>query len=310
VGNHDVGISALAMLAMIGRGNTHRVGNEKKCVKAGLDWLLAEQREDGCFGPRSSESWMYDTALASMAVCELFAVSRDFRLEEPARRAVGFLLNAQNANSGWRYEPGCGQSDSSVTGWVILALKTARNAGIDVPDSVFEGALAWFDSVTDEEGRAGYISPGDTGSNIKGVNDHFIPKPTMTAVSVLCQLLSGRSRMHPNVKKGVDILMENLPKWDSVALRDVDMYYWYYGTYAMHQYGGPKWEEWKRAVNDALLAKQVVGGCADGSWEPEGKWGLVGGRVYATSINMLTLGIVHRSEHHDHPIGERVAQND
>jgi hypothetical protein len=298
-------------MAMIGRGNTHRVGREKKCVRKGLEWLLLQQREDGSFGPKLTESWMYDTVLATMAVCETYAVSRDSRLHEPSERAVRFLLEAQNPGCGWRYEPNSGSNDSSVTGWVILALKMAKTAGIEVPASAFEGALAWFDSVTDEDGRAGYIEPGDSGSAIKDVNDHFRPKPTMTAVSVICQILCGRSRSHESVKRGVDILMKSLPEWDSTALTDVDMYYWYYGTYAMSCYGGPKWDTWKQTVKKVLLDKQIAGGCPDGSWDPVGKWGLVGGRVYSTAVNMLTLNIVESDERRRERAasGETLAQN-
>ena len=74
----------------------------------------------------------------------------------------------------------------------------------------------------------------------------------------------------------------------------VDMYYWYYATYAMFQYGGHNWRKWNDAMKKAISDTQRVGGCADGSWDPVGKWGMVGGRIYATAINALTLEIYYR----------------
>jgi len=113
-------------------------------------------------------------------------------------------------------------------------------------------------------------------------------------VSVLCRILCGQKRTDPKVTKGVDILMANLPKWNKPKNNKVDMYYWYWGTRAMFQYGGKNWQKWNAAMKKALLDTQRVGGCADGSWDPVGKWGMVGGRVYATAINCLTLEIYYR----------------
>ena len=72
------------------------------------------------------------------------------------------------------------------------------------------------------------------------------------------------------------------------------MFYWYWGSYALFQYGGKKWLTWNEAMKNALLSTQRQGGCADGSWDPVGKWGMVGGRVYSTAINTLTLEIYYR----------------
>ena len=38
--------------------------------------------------------------------------------------------------------------------------------------------------------------------------------------------------------------------------------------------------------------------CDDGSWDPAvDKWGSIGGRVYATAINVLTLEVYYRYAH-------------
>jgi hypothetical protein len=138
------------------------------------------------------------------------------------------------------------------------------------------------------------MRPGDDGSVIRRVNEHFAKLPTMTAVSVLSRLLLGQSRSDAKVSKGVDILMANLPSWNKPKNDKVDEYYWYYATYAVHQYGGEKWKKWSMHIKKALLDTQRVGMCADGSWDPIGKWGMVGGRVYSTALNCLTLQAFYR----------------
>ncbi len=291
---YDVGVSGLALLAFMGCGNTHKQGKYKKTLKRGIDWLVGQQQGDGSLGPRLAESWIYNHAIGTMALCEAYGLSRDKNLKDPAKNALNFILKAQNAGLGWKYEPGSGRNDTSVTGWMVLALNAAKSAGLHVPDSVFQGARNWFDRATNTAGKCGYMRPGDDGSVIRGVNMHYAKLPTMTGVSVLCRILSGQKRQDAKILRGVDILMSNLPDWNKPKNDKVDMYYWYYATYAMFQYGGEKWDKWNKAMKKALVGTQRKGGCPDGSWDPVSKWGMVGGRVYSTAINCLTLEVYYR----------------
>ncbi len=291
---YDVAVTSLALLAFMGNGHTHRVGQFRKTVRRGLDWLIGQQHADGSFGPRLAESWIYNHAIGTMAICEAYAVTRDYRLKIVAQKAVDYIRAAQNSGLGWKYEAQDGRNDSSVTGWMVMALKAAKTAGLHVDRSMFDGAINWFDRATNTAGKCGYMRPGDDGSVIRGVNEHYAKLPTMTAVSVICRIFCGQSRSNPKVLKGVDILMANLPDYNKPRNDKVDFYYWYYGTYAMFQFGGQNWHKWNSAMKKALLDTQRVGGCADGSWDPVGKWGMIGGRVYATAINSLTLEIYYR----------------
>ncbi len=291
---YDVANSALALLAFLGNGHTHRVGLFKKTVRRGLDWLVSQQGADGSLGSRASESWIYNHAIGTMALCEAYAVTRDYRLKAPAQKAVDYIRSGQNSGLGWKYEPRSGRNDTSVTGWMVLALKAAKTAGLSVDKSMFDGAINWFDRATNSAGKCGYMRPGDDGSVIRGVNEHYAKLPTMTGVSVICRIFCGQRRQDSKILKGVDLLMNNLPNWNKPKNDKVDMYYWYYATYAMFQYGGQNWHKWNTAMKKALLDTQRMGGCPDGSWDPVGKWGMVGGRVYATAINALTLEIYYR----------------
>jgi hypothetical protein len=224
-----------------------------------------------------------------MALCEALASSSDNRLKEPCRKAVDFIQSANNVGLGWKYKPQSGRNDTSVTGWMVMALKEARAAGLEVDQALFHGAINWFDRATNTAGKCGYMRPGDNGSVIRDVNDRFAKLPTMTAVAIISRIFCRQSRKDPKVVKGVDILMMNLPVWNKPKNDKVDMYYWYYGSYAMFQYGGSRYKDWAAALKEALLENQRKGGCADGSWDPVGKWGMVGGRVYSTAMGVLAL---------------------
>ena len=291
---YDVACTGMALLAFFGHGHTHRVGLFKKTVKKGLEWLTAQQKPDGSMGDRLVESWIYNHAIGTMALCEAYAVTRDYRLKYPAQKAVDFIRDAQNPGLGWKYNPRSGHNDTSVTGWMVMALKAAKTAGLNVEQSMFDGAINWFDRATNAQGKTGYIRPGDDGSIIRGVNENYAKLPTMTAAAILCRIFCGQSRRDPKIIKGVEILQNNLPRWNKPSNTMVDFYYWYYGTYAMFQYGGQTWQRWNRAMKHALLDNQRIGGCTDGSWDPVGKWGIIGGRVYATAMNSLTLQIYYR----------------
>ncbi|MHC4661621.1 MAG: prenyltransferase/squalene oxidase repeat-containing protein [Planctomycetota bacterium] len=296
--HYDAGVSGLALLAFLGFGQTHRHGKFKKTVRRGLKYLVDSQdRTTGRFGQSSGESWIYNHALASMAMCEAFAVTRDNFLKEPAQKAIDYIVQSQNPGYGWKYEPTNGKNDTSVTGWMVLALKAAKMAKLAIPQSAFDGSIAWFDRMTRvSDGKVGYMTPGDNGAKLWGrPRDAYKNVPTMTAVSVLCRIFCGQRTNHPKIKQGVKLLLENLPEYNKPKNNKVNFYYWYYGTYAMFQIGGSAWKKWAPAMKSAVLGGQRTGRiCQDGSWDPIGEWGIVGGRVYATAINALTLEIYWR----------------
>ena len=314
---HDVGVTALALLAYTGFGHTHRFGEFREfrpVVKRAMDWLLAQQvrskdlRTDGRIGPADGEQWIYGHAIATMALAELLAMGRDFRLRKPVEKAVRLCLVYQNPGYGWRYGFREG-SDTSVTGWMVLALKTARACSQmrllkirkEEFTPAFEGALTWFRGCTARSGRTGYLAPGDPGSQLTDAYPDPYPYSKklscMTAVSVLCRLFAGESRREPDIQRGVKILLGSLPRWRPATGKrksTINMYYWYYASYALYQYGKSPWKQWSPAMLDALCDNQRLGGCEDGSWDPIGEWGAVGGRVYATALTAMTLEVYYR----------------
>ncbi|MEO0650505.1 MAG: hypothetical protein AAFZ65_07500, partial [Planctomycetota bacterium] len=78
----------------------------------------------------------------------------------------------------------------------------------------------------------------------------------------------------------------------------IDMYYWYYATYAVYQLSdkmGSAWSKWERALEDAVLSSQRSSPpCFEGSWDPMGPWGEEGGRVYSTALMVLCLEVYFR----------------
>jgi hypothetical protein len=318
--HHDVGITALAMLAFAGYGHTHRDGifeEYVECLRKAVQFMKKVQVQsndpntNGRYGPADGEQWIYNHAIATMAMAELLVMSNDIiGLKSSVTDAVKLCLHAQNTGpagpSGWRYGIKPGENDTSVTGWMVLALKTAKNARIDIPkedfQTAFAGALNWFNKATASNGKTGYMAPGDEGSRLNEVYPEPYPfskeLSCMTAVGVLCRLFAGEARGSQAIRDGIKILMKHTPRWQEQkgrALSTINMYYWYYGSYALFQYGGPDWKRWNEDMKKVLLESQRQGQIdEDGSWDPIDEWGAPGGRVYSTAICAMTLEVYYR----------------
>jgi hypothetical protein len=97
------------------------------------------------------------------------------------------------------------------------------------------------------------------------------------------------------IRKGARLCLEKPPVWRPDD-GSIDMYYWYYGTLAMFQVGGPAWRDWNVALEKAVIATQHGKGSGrrEGSWDPIGAWGDDGGRVYATAVMAMCLEVHYR----------------
>ncbi|MEK7482711.1 MAG: prenyltransferase/squalene oxidase repeat-containing protein [Planctomycetota bacterium] len=214
----DMGQTGLAVLAFLGAGHTHRSGNFKEQVRNALQYIKENQTPDGCFGPQAKDShYMYNHAITSLAMAEAYEVSgKSPLLKASAQAGIDYLVNAQNPGLAWRYEAQSGDNDSSVSGWAIMALKSAKLAGLHVPPESFDGVKNWYDSVTDDSYyRSGYMKRGDSGSRLSGLETKFAPSEAMTAVAMTARVFMGEE---PNksayIKGGAQLLSKNLPDWE------------------------------------------------------------------------------------------------
>jgi hypothetical protein len=274
--------TAMALLAFQGHGNTHKNGTYKKNVEAGIKHLLNVQGPDGNFyqGSRGNE-WLYTQGQCSIVICELYGMTKDSHLRLPAEKAIKFCIEAQDALGGWRYRPKM-DSDTSVTGWIVMALQSARMAGLDVPKETLDRVSGYLDKVTTDGSLYAY--------QITHQPDHV-----MTAEALLCRQYLGWNQYDPKLVAGVDYIGSHLPNW-----LDRDVYYWYYGTQVMHHMGGAHWKRWNDSLRDMLVEHQEKSGPDKGSWDPKGKspdaWAVrdQGGRLYVTCLSLYMLEVYYR----------------
>jgi len=296
---HDVGVTGLALLAFLGDGSTMRSGPYKDVVTKGIKWLREQQDfENGLIGEEIHHAFLYDHAIATLAVCEAYYFGKSPLIRGTAQKAVNYIHKARNPYGAWRYDvPPLGDNDTSITGWMVFALKSAEEAGLKVEKEAFVGSLGWIDEMTDQaNGRVGYIETGGDSSRIPGINDNYPTEggEAMTAVALLCRFFLGQDPKDvPVMEQHADLMLRSLPEWDSKGMTN-DMYYWYYGSYAMYQMGGKHWKAWNEAMKKAVLQSQRKDGDSKGSWDPNGPWGHAGGRVYSTASMVLCLEVYFR----------------
>ncbi|MFG0288801.1 MAG: prenyltransferase/squalene oxidase repeat-containing protein [Rhodopirellula sp. JB044] len=281
---NQVSATAMAMLAFMGAGSTHRGGKYKTVLWKAVRWLVKQQDRQGFMAARSGEhEKMYSQAQAMIALCELYAMTGDSWIRPYAQSACDFACEAQSREGGWRYRPRF-DSDTSVTGWFLVGLKSGEAAGLDVDRYVFPKVDGYLDTVQ-EKGASDYY-PGGYAYRIGEA-----ASPSMTAEGILCRQYLGWNRNTPGMRSGLTALQQNHP----INPRERDVYYWYYATQALHHFGGPVWKKWNDTLKVELPASQERRGAERGSWSPaRDAWGIYAGRLYTTCFSLYCLEVYYR----------------
>ncbi len=275
--------TGMALMCFLGAGQTHMEGDYKETVRKGLAYLIRVQKAESNGGSFwEPEGNMYSHGIASIAMAEAWSMTRDEKLKVPAQAAINYIIQSQHAGGGWRYRPNQA-GDTSVVGWQVMALKSANMSNLKVPARTIKGAEKFLDSVSENSGSEyGYLSP-DSG------------RKTLTAVGLLCRMYMGWQHEHPALERGVKILSNYGPAIDKGARLNWNMYYNYYATQVLKQYGGDEWKKWNKVMRDELIKTQSQKGQATGSWYFEDDWHAnSGGRLYCTTLAVMTLEVYYR----------------
>lgn len=283
----DTGLTALVLLTFLGAGYTHEEGQYADQIDRAVRWLIRQQQSNGYLGGKASHyERMYCHGMATYALGEACGMMADPESDPQLRqclyKAVGFIVSMQNpTDGGWRYMDGHlprQEGDMSMFGWQLMALKSSEIAGMEVPEETQTGMVKFLRRISagDRRGLASYRF-GES------------PKPSMTAEALFSRQMLGMKRENPSSLEAVEYLMKHPPRQT-----EQDLYYWYYGTLAMYQYGGEPWRRWNDQLRDTLVATQRKQGHAAGSWDPKDNWSLHGGRLYSTALSTLCLEVYYR----------------
>jgi hypothetical protein len=316
-GKYEAALTGLAVLAFQAGGhydfNEHQYsGNVARglhCLadQQGFNGELVGSLNDVSEGPdhqatRLDRCYMYEHSIATFALAEACAVAKAARrqpnpqLWNAAVKGVRFIESQQHNDGGWRYNNDKRlASDSSVSGWAMLALKTAREAEIEIKPETVPRLVEFFKKVEEPlTGRTHYVAATFTTDALTGVGmmvDEFVNQQTST------------QRIHRAAPYLAD---EAESKWGPrVKPPAIDYYLWYNCTLAMFQAGGEPWKRWNDVTRACILSLQEqAADCTRGSWPPEDRWSHEGGRIYSTALAVLTLEVYYRFAK-EHVIGDK-----
>lgn len=277
--------TAFALLPYLAAGQTHESkGPYQASIAKGINFIVRNTKTDGDM--QMGVQSMYAQGVCAIVLCEAYGMTKDQRLRLPAQRAVEYICRAQHPElGGWHYyTPGqpVTVGDLSVVGWQLMALKSAKMSGLDVPPAVLTKAQKFLKSVSKGESGGLGSYQVDTGAT-----------PAMTAVGLLSKQFLGAKRSDPAMAEGVKYMMQYLP-----GKYSRNSYYFYYATQVMHNLPGAEWDEWNRATRRYLIETQEKTGCCAGSWNPDlpakDPYSDEGGRLLITSVNTLSLEVYYR----------------
>lgn len=283
-----IAATGMALLPLLGAGHTHLTGEHKKAVKDGFEYLkrVGERRSSKMISYTEPGGTLYSHGLATIALCECYAMTYDKELEPYAQGAINFTIYAQSPRGGWQYRPREG-GDTSAVGWQLMALKSAKISGLKTDKKTFRLANQFLDSVSNSQGTV-YGYDRKPGSSFR---------PTLASIGLLCRMYLGWKQDRNELVDGMARIAKTGPDTDY----GINMYYNYYATQAIkHMYSGkPQWKKWNLEMRDFLVGTQEREGNLRGSWHfasrgtPD-RWGLHGGRLYDTAMSCMTLEVYYR----------------
>lgn len=279
---NTTGVVAAAAIALMSQGHLPGVGEYGPQTAKAIQFLMRNAQQDGLIYRQEMGPFpMYHHALATLALAEAWGQSSDPKLREALRKAVDLICSAQNRQGGWRYQPQPQDADLSATVMQLMALRAARDAGLEVPGEVIDQGIGYVKNCQNPKGKGkdggfAYQPGGESGFARAGAG--------VTSLQV-----AGDYRAS-EVTEGIEYILTFKPlgekKYEQQEFYHYGLYYCTMGLYQAQSLGATGrrwWGQWYPAVMKDLVARQ----------EPDGRW-KSNMDVYDTAMGVLILTIPYR----------------
>ncbi len=277
-------ITSLSVMAFLSAGHVPgEPGPYREAVEKGVRYVLANQKPNGLLTSNTSHGPMYCHGISTLMLAEVVGMSADPGLAEESRaalaKAVDLILKAQdlskspNQAGGWRYQPTSRDSDLSVSGWQVMALRAAKSAGCAVPSGQIDKAVNYVKMCAVKDGGGFAYQPGGGPNNPR------------TGTGVLSLEICG-DHATPQAIAGAEYLVKHPPRWSS----EYFFYEAYYCSQATFQVGDKYFDGYYPKLAAILLEHQDP----DGSWLSGDSHDRAGGKSYCTAMAVLSLAVEYR----------------
>lgn len=274
-----VGVTALAGIAFLSDGNLPGRGPYASNVERAIDFTLSAVAETGLIAEDTSHGPMYGHGFATLFLGEVYGMTaggpntpQATRLYEALVKACRLIVETQNAEGGWRYNPVPNDADVSVTICQIMGLRSARNAGIEIPKATIDRAVEYVRACQNPDGGFRYqmMSGGSAWPR--------------TAAGVASLFYAG-IYTDDAIDRGVGYLFNTAAPNRGLPPGSHYFYGHYYAVQSMYLAGGDNWAVWWPAIRDEIIALQT----SDGSWDDS-----YAGPAYGTAMALIILQMPKR----------------
>ena len=290
VWNHNsghLGVTALAGMAFLAGGHVPGRGPYGQNVERAVDFVLSSVRDDGYI--TRNETRMYSHAFATLFLAEVYGMDDRDNVRPVLQKAVDLIVASQNSQGGWRYTPHSADADMSVAACQVMALRAARNIGIQVPRSTIDRAVKYVkDSAVREGDPAPYRWVPDPPGSFRYQPSYEARASWPLTAAGITILTNAGVYADTDLENGLRYLEGEVESFSREwGLRRSGHYFFYYGHYyavqAFHLAGGERYRDYFKTVERILLNMQNE----NGSWP-----NAVGpGRDYGTATACLILQI-------------------
>jgi len=278
-GGEATSTTSLAVMSFLAAGHTPGEGPYGEGINRGVQFVLSHQEANGMLVHRHGHGPMYDHGISALMLAEVSGMVPERQAADTRKaleRAIKLILTSQvvqkvdSQRGGWRYTPSSNDSDLSVTGWQLLALRAAKDIGCDVPAQNIDLAISYVKRCAPRDGRGFGYQPGNG------------PTPVLSGTGLLALQVCGEEDSS-EVHRTAEFL-----GFRPLRYRDAWYFYGaYYTTIGMYKRGGDDWKNARPLLFQELLANQSP----DGSWQSgngnENPWG----RIYCTAMSILALSV-------------------
>jgi hypothetical protein len=271
---HPVAITGYVLMGFMAAGQLPGEGEFGKNVSAGTQYLLDQIGPEGLFANRNSGQYMYGHGIASIALAEIYGQTRNPTMKPKLEKIIRLIIASQNREGGWRYRPVPSDADISVTVLQVVALRAAKNGGLDVPQPTIDRAVAYVKACQHAPSGGFAYQPGRD------------PGFARTAAAIYSLQVCGLYD-DAMVRKGSAYLLNNYQRNDQWFT-----YGNFYAAPAQYMIGGDTWAKWYSQLKDVLMKNLSPAPGGFFYWEPKLDAGYGGvGPVYCTAVYTMILAM-------------------
>jgi hypothetical protein len=269
---HPIAITGYGLMAFQAAGQLPGEGEYGKNVSAAMQYLLDATAGDGLIGNRNDGQYMYGHGVAAIALAEMYGQTKSPAMRPKLERIIKVIVSSQSVEGGWRYRPVSRDADISVTVLQVVALRAAKNGGLDVPQVTIDNAVKYVKRCYHPESGGFTYQPGRD------------PGFARTAAAIYSLQVCGLYD-DPTVKAGSEYLWRN---------KDSQQWFTYgnfYAAPAQYMIGGETWAKWYTYIKGVLLRDVQKRGDMTW-WDPSlDREGRAVGPVYVTSVYTMILAM-------------------